>query len=347
MILPRRPLLGLALAGLARPARASPLDETLRDAATLPRLHSVLVSREGAILAEHHFRGPPLEAPQNIKSASKTILSALVGCAIARGVLRGVDQPVLPLLGLRLPGLDPRVEAITIGHLLTMRAGLERTSGANYGGWAAARDPVAYALTRPFVDEPGGAMQYSTGSTHILGAALSRAAGRPLLDLARDWLGRPLGVAIPPWPRDPQGRYYGGNDMRLAPRALLRIGEAFRLGGLWNGHRVLPADWIAESWTPRTRSSWSGQLYGYGWWIGAARGLPVFFAWGYGGQMLYVVPEMALSVVMLSDPAAPRDPVHMASLHALLADGILPALGAGTSNGNGAEPLAVPEPGAG
>ncbi len=284
MIIPRRPLLGLALAGLARPARASPLDEALRDAATLPRLHSVLVSREGAILAEHRFRGPPLEAPQNIKSASKTILSALVGCAIARGVLRGVDQPVLPLLGLRLPGLrpsdlDPRVEAITIGHLLTMRAGLERTSGANYGGWAAARDPVAYALTRPFVDEPGGAMQYSTGSTHILGAALSRAAGRPLLELARDWLGRPLGITIPPWPRDPQGRYYGGNDMRLAPRALLRIGEAFRLGGLWNSHRVIPANWIAESWTPRTRSSWSGQLYGYGWWIGAARGLPVFFAW--------------------------------------------------------------------
>ncbi|HEY8612872.1 MAG TPA: serine hydrolase [Roseomonas sp.] len=344
-ILPRRPLIGLAFLGLSRPARAAPLDDALHDAATLPRLRSVTVAQEGRILAERHLRGPALEVPHNIKSASKTVLSALVGCAIARGVLRGVDQPVLPLLGTRPAGLDPRAEAITIGHLLTMRTGLERTSGQNYGGWAAARDPVTYALTRPFVEEPGGGMQYSTGSTHILGAALSRAAGRPLLELARDWLGGPLGIAIPSWPRDPQGRYYGGNDMRLTSRALLRIGECYRLGGLWNGTGVIPAEWITESWAPRTRSSWSGQLYGYGWWTAAARGMPVFFAWGYGGQMLYVVPEMALSVVMLSDPAAPRDPAHMASLHALLADGIMPALGA--SGGGGAEPLAVPEPGTG
>ena len=149
-----------------------------------------------------------------------------------------------------------------------------------------------------------------------------------------------LDIAIPPWPRDPQGIYFGGNDMLLSPRALLRIGEMLRLDGQWQGRRVLPAEWIADSWTPRTRSPWSGQLYGYGWWIGAARGVPVFFAWGYGGQMLYVVPELAASVVMLSDPAAPRDPAHMAGLHGLLTDAILPALGA-TGDGG----LLVPEAG--
>ncbi|MFC0387982.1 serine hydrolase domain-containing protein [Muricoccus vinaceus] len=338
--LPRRPFLALSLSGLAPRAMAAPLDEALREGGTLPRLHSVIVAQGGRILAERRFRGPALGAAQNIKSASKTVLSALVGIAIARGVLRGVDQPVLPLLRPLPPDLDPRTEAITVGHLLTMRAGLERTSGQNYGGWAAARDPVAYALTRPFVDEPGGGMQYSTGSSHLLGAALARAAGRPLLDLARSWLGEPLGIAVPAWPRDPQGRYYGGNDMRLAPRDLLRLGEAYRLGGAWQGRPVLPAEWIAESWRPRARSAWSGQLYGYGWWIGVARGVPVFFAWGYGGQMLYVVPELEATVVMLSDPAAPRDPAHMAALHALLADAILPALGALGDGG-----LAVPEAG--
>ncbi|WP_338665495.1 serine hydrolase [Pararoseomonas sp. SCSIO 73927] len=338
ILLPRRPLIGLALGALAHPALAQStlaqsagdaLGDALREAASgLPRLHSVTVAREGRLLAEMRLRGPAPDAPQNIKSASKTLLAALVGIAIDRGVLRGVDQPVLPLLGPRPPGLDPRAEAITIGHLLTMRAGLERTSGANYGGWAAARDPVAYALTRPFVDEPGGGMQYSTGSTHILGAALARAARRPLLELARDWLGEPLGISVPPWPRDPQGRYYGGNDMRLTPRALLRFGECCRLGGAWNGAQVIPAAWLAESWVPRTRSAWSGQSYGYGWWIAAARGVPVYFAWGYGGQMLYLVPALGLSAVMLSDPAAPRDPEHMAGLHGLLTETIMPALGA-------------------
>jgi len=247
---------------------------------------------------------------------------------------------VVPLLGVRPAGMDPRAEGITIGHLLTMRAGLERTSGANYGGWAAARDPVAYALTRPFVEEPGGAMLYSTGSTHLLGAALARAAGRPLLALAREWLGEPLGIVVPPWPRDPQGRYYGGNDMLLTPRALTRFGECCRSGGSWNGRRVIPEAWLRESWVPRTRSAWSGQAYGYGWWIASARGQAVLFAWGYGGQMLYLVPGMGLVVTMLSDPAAPRDPGHMASLHALLADGIMAALGA---SGPTSEALAVPE----
>ena len=96
--------------------------------------------------------------------------------------------------------------------------------------------------------------------------------------------------------------------------------------------------------TPRIRSSWSGQLYGYGWWIAAVSGMPVLFAWGYGGQMLYVVPDMALTVVMLSDPAAPRDPAPMALLHALLAEGIMPARGA-PGPGATPEPLAEPVPG--
>jgi len=336
----RRPLLGLLAApALSRAARAGALDDVLEEAGSLPRLHSVTVSRDGRIIAERRYRGPALETPHNVKSASKTVLSALVGCGIARGVLQGVDQPVLPLLGPSAArGADPRVAGITVGHLLTMRAGLERTSGAGYGGWAAARDPVAYALTRPFESEPGGAMGYSTGATHILGAALSRAAGRSLLELARDWLGGPLGFAVPPWPRDPQGRYIGGNDMRLTARALIRLGECYRLGGA----PAVPADWVRESWVPRVRSPWSGQLYGYGWWIGRARGMPVSFAWGYGGQMLYVVPAMALTVAMLSEADGPRDRPHQAALHALLEHGLLAALGAPAAEG-GAESLVIPD----
>ena len=343
MPFPRRPLLLATGAALlprpARPAEPPALTEALRDAASLPRLRTVIVARGGEVLAERTLRGPGPDVAVNIKSASKSVLAALVGAALARGVFRGLDQPVLPLLGRAPPGADPRVAAITVGHLVSMRAGLEGTSGMNYGAWAASRDPVVHALTRPFVAEPGSDMIYSTGSSHLLGAALAAAARRPLLDLAREWIGAPLGIAIPPWSRDPQGRYYGGNDMRLSPRALLRFGEMVRTGGAG----VLTADWIRESWTPRARSPWSGQLYGYGWWIAAAHGHLVPFAWGYGGQMIYVVPAMGVTVVMTCDPDGPRDRAHQAAVHALLADAILPALGAGTG-GATAEPLRVPEP---
>jgi CubicO group peptidase (beta-lactamase class C family) len=270
--------------------------------------------------------GPPLDRPVNIKSASKSVMSALVGIAIGRGVFTGVDQPVLPLLRAEAPfAPDPRLARITIGNLLSMQAGLERTSGENYGRWVSSSNWVRYALSRPFIADPGTAMLYSTGSTHLLSAALTRQTGRSTLVNARTWLGEPLGIVIPSWPADPQGIYFGGNEMRLSPRALARFGELYRLGGVIDGRRVLPAGWVEESWRPRAVSPWSGQNYGYGWFLSEARGHPIRFAWGYGGQMVYVVPNLRLTVVMTSDPDGPRDTCHIDALHKLVAEGIVPA----------------------
>lgn len=107
-----------------------------------------------------------------MKSLSKTILAALVGAAIERGLIESPEQPVVELLGNLVPSdADPRVGEITVGHLLSLQAGLERTSGANYGAWVASGNWVADALSRPFVDRPGGRMLYSTGSSHLLSAA--------------------------------------------------------------------------------------------------------------------------------------------------------------------------------
>jgi CubicO group peptidase (beta-lactamase class C family) len=235
-------------------------------------------------------------------------MAALAGAAIERGILDGVDQRIAPVLdGLVPADADPRVEAITIDHLLTMRAGLERTSGRNYGRWVNSSDWVRYALSRPFVDQPGGRMLYSTGSYHLLSAVLTRASGRSTLELAREWLGEPLGIDIPPWTRDPQGFYLGGNNMMLAPRALLRFGEMYRQGGSYGGRRVLPASWVETSWTPRVRSRFTGHDYGYGWFIARAGGHRVHYAWGYGGQMIYVVPDLALTVAITSNAATPSE----------------------------------------
>jgi CubicO group peptidase (beta-lactamase class C family) len=313
------------------------LEKTLARAADLPSLHALLVGQDGAELVARVFRGPGLDRLVNVKSVSKSIIAALVGSAIARGVLAGVDQRVAPLLHDLVPATaDPRIGAITIDHLLTMRAGLERTSGRNYGRWVNSADWLRYALSRPFVDEPGGRMLYSTGSYHLLSAVLTRAAGRSTLALARDWLGDPLEIAIPPWTRDPQGFYLGGNNMALAPRALLRFGELYRLGGAWRGRHVLPGSWIEASWTPRVRSPFTGHTYGYGWFVAKARGHLVAYAWGYGGQMVYVVPDLALTVVMTSDPDSPSGRGgYVGQLHDLLADGLVAAAERGTA-GNGA-----------
>lgn len=310
------------------PLAVGVLEEVRRRARGLDQLHSLVVGHRGELALAERFRGPSMDRPVNVKSLSKTIVATLTGIALDRGVLAGVEQPVAPLLGPLVPaGADPRVAEITLADLLTMQAGLERTSGANYGGWVQSPNWVANALARPFVADPGGRMLYSTGSYHLLAVALARSADRPLVDLARDWLGDPLGIAIPPWSRDPQGYYMGGNNMALSPMALWRFGEMWRRGGTWNGTQVLSGTWIDEAWTPRTRSPWSGDLYGYGWFLTRLAGTDVAYARGYGGQMLYVAPSVGLTVAVTSDPTRPaRSHGYVGDLHALVADALIPAV---------------------
>ena len=299
---------------------AALMDRAAATAESLPKLHSMIVARDGDRLFERVWRGPLLETPVNVKSASKSVIAALGGIAIGQGVFEGVDQPISASLADRFPvEPDPRLAEVTIGHLLSMQAGLGSTSGPNYGAWVSSRDWVRYALAQPFEAEPGGRMVYSTGTSHLTSACLTRAAGRSTLELARDWLGEPLGIDIPPWPADPQGVYFGGNDMLLSPLALLAFGELYRNDGLHQGRRILPEGWVEASWRGRGTSRWSGNPYGYGWWIRRSGRHEVFFAWGYGGQMVFVVPDLRLTVVMTSDsaPAQSRDG-HVDALHALL-----------------------------
>lgn len=327
--IPRRALLALALPAPALAQAAPSREAAVAMAEALPHLRTLIVARDGETLLERHFRGPGLDRPANIKSASKSVIATLAGIAIARGVLAGLDQEIGPILGRSIPReADPRVREITIRQLLGMRAGLERTSGQNYGRWVSSRDWLRFALTRPMEDEPGGRMIYSTGTSHILGAVLARASGANLHALARDWLGAPLGIAIPDWPRAPEGLHFGGNEMVMTPRDLLVFAECWRNAGRHDGRQVVPSDFRREAWTPQARSAWSGQLYGLGWWIGEAQGQAVHFAWGYGGQMAYIVPGLALSVVMTSDPEVPRANGQVHTLHRLLVEGILPAFGA-------------------
>lgn len=311
------------------PATLAPGIERAR---ALPRLHAMIVARGGETIAEHRFRGASLDTPVNIKSASKSVLAVLTGIAIERDVLDGADQPIAPILADQLPANpDPRLARITVGDLLSMRAGLGRTSGNFYGAWVTSPNWVRHALARPFDDEPGGRMIYSTGTSHLMSAALTRAAGRSTHALANDWLAEPLGIRLPEWPRDPQGVYFGGNDMLMSPRGLLRFGEMLRLGGAIDGRRVVSRAWIDEMWEPRTISPWSGNAYGYGWFTRETTGgHKVHFAWGYGGQMLFIVPDLDLSVVMISDPTPhPRGESHLQALHAILDETIVPAARAG------------------
>ncbi|MDZ4361873.1 serine hydrolase [Brevundimonas sp.] len=327
---------GLAMAPPTTGLDPALLAQTLEAGEDLPKLHTIIVARDGVVQAERVYRGPNLDTPVNIKSASKSVLAGITGMAIGRGDLTGPDQTIAPFLSDRFPAdPDPRLATLTVGHLLSMQAGLGPTSGANYGAWVSSRDWVRYALARPFEAEPGGRMIYSTGTSHLLSAVLTRASGLSTLALGRETLGAALDITIPSWPTDPQGIYSGGNDMRLSPRALLAFGELYRNDGLHAGSRVLPEGWVETSWRGRGTSRWSGNPYGYGWWIRRSGDHDVFFAWGYGGQMIFVTPDLNLTVVMTSspEPVATRDG-HVDALHRLLDVGLIPAARRGATAQN-------------
>ncbi|GLS33788.1 6-aminohexanoate-dimer hydrolase [Mesorhizobium albiziae] len=309
------------------------LPDVLERAGELDQLKAVMVASNGAVVAERGYRGNSVAASTNIKSASKSVISALVGIAIDKGVLEGVDQKIAPLLARDLPdNPDPRLEKITVGNLLSMQAGLERMSGPNYGRWVSSRNWVRAALAQPFVDEPGGAMLYSTASTHLLSAILTRASGRSTRELAREWLGPLENFSIGGWERDPQGIYLGGNQMAMSTRSLLAFGELYRNGGKTpDGRQLISPGWIELSWQHRTNSRFTGDAYGYGWFLCEIGGQDVRYAWGYGGQMLYIVPALQLTIAMTSNennPAARTG--YRDELHGLAAD-IIAAVEAGAA----------------
>ncbi|HZL94793.1 MAG TPA: serine hydrolase, partial [Vicinamibacterales bacterium] len=243
----------------------------------------------------------------NIKSASKSVISALVGIAIAKGHIKSLDQPIVTYFPELAKDPDQRKRDITIEDLLTMRSGLESTSGRGYGAWVQSRNWVRYVLVQPVIDEPGTRIEYSTGTSHVLSAILTKATGKSTWQFAQEELAGPMGFTLAKWPQDPQGIYFGGNDMLMTPRQMLAFGQLYLNRGRVKGRQVVPESWIDRSFITRARSFWSGQEYGYGWWMRELGGHRAYFAWGFGGQYIFVIPSLELVIVTTSSSTVAED----------------------------------------
>lgn len=304
---PADPAFALAPEQAAQSAPVRSVTDAELDAAIagLPKLSAFILFQGDRVLRETYANGGARDRPANIKSASKSILNALTGIALEQGLL-SLDDPAsrhLPAYFEHLPADDAR-RRITVRHLVTMSSGLPSTSIRNYGAWVSSRDWLAYAL-RPEVNHaPGTTMTYSTGDTHLLAAVLTGATGKPLRQFAQEVLFGPLAMHVGGWDRDPQGFYFGGNNLALSPSSLLAFGRLYLDEGVHEGRQVLSPQWIAESWQPRFLNSSFNQRhdYGYLWWHTRFAGHSTWFAWGYGGQFLFVLPSLDMVVVLTGDP---------------------------------------------
>jgi CubicO group peptidase (beta-lactamase class C family) len=290
----------LSGSSINEPERVNP--DVVNEIFKIGSVESVLIEKGGELIAESYQGRMNANRTVNIKSASKSILSLLVGIAIEEGYISGVDQTIgefFPDYFAANP--DPGKEAITIDDLLTMRAGLESTSIRNYGRWVVSNNWYRYVLSRDFVAEPGTRMIYSTGSTHLLSVILTRASGMSTLAFANRYLFGPMDIRIGGWDRDPQGYYMGGNNMAMSPAHMLKIGRMMMNLGEYNGEQLVSVEWIRKSIEVYTRSNFNPYDMGYLWWRQPLNGYETIFAWGHGGQYIMMIPELDTVIAITSN----------------------------------------------
>jgi CubicO group peptidase (beta-lactamase class C family) len=276
--------------------------ESLDDIFDIGTVQSLVIQKNGEIIHEEYNGSIDGNDPTNIKSASKSIISLLIGIAIDKGFIDGVDHPIgdfFPEYFEQNP--DSAKAAITIQDLLTMRSGLETTSFRNYGRWVMSNDWVEFTLDQPFVEEPGGRMVYSTGTSHLLSVILTKATGMSTRAFANEHLFEPMNIEIGGWDRDPQGYYMGGNNLAMSPLDLLKIGTMMMDVGEYNGRQIVSKEWVLESVQVYTRSNYNPYNYGYMWWRRPIGGYQLFFAWGNGGQYIMILPELESVISITSD----------------------------------------------
>ena len=327
------------------PSHAEAFGGAIGAAESMPRMRSLLISRHGELNLERYFNGATPRNIGNVKSVSKSVLSALVGIAIEQGYIDGLEQPIGDYFAARLSTRnDSPKTRITIEDLLTMQSELETTSNRNYGAWVLSSNWVDFALRQPLQLPPGQIMEYSTGNTHLLSAILTQATGMSTLEYAREVLAEPLGFRLAPWPRDPQGIFFGGNDMEMTPRQMVEFWELYLNGGRANGAQIVPADWVAESLRPRATSTrGNDRYYGYGWWIRDMAGLKTPYAWGYGGQFIVLVPELDMVVVTTSSSNhGPDRRAHTERIYDLMEHQVIAAASANAARAGNSRPGNLP-----
>ena len=276
------------------------LAEAEEAAAQLPNIRSFLVVWKGDVVSENTYGGTTAETLHDLRSVTKSIISALVGIAIDRGIIRAVDDCVLDYLPeLRSRADDERKAQITIEHLLTMTSGFR---SAETWEWYFSDAPHAIldAWDRPMAANPGDTYAYESASMELLSVALARAADQDTKSFAVENLLAPLGITGFQWEQDPAGYHRGAYGLRMRASDLARIGQLYLQEGHWKDRQILSREWIDQSFAQQVRVN-DRVSYGHLWRSRQVGSVRTFYGLGFGGQYLIVVPELRLVVVATQD----------------------------------------------
>ena len=281
--------------------RARIMDGTFKD------INSIIAVKHGKILIEEYFNGTDPNALHEIRSAGKSITSALVGIAIDKGFIKGVDERLLTYF----PGVecsndsDPRKEDITLEHVLSMSFGLAEPG--EYPAWENRSWYTLHwlgdVLCQPIEYEPGSRFDYDSAAPALFGPIIEQVSGMSVGQLAENFLFSPLGIEGYRWSILPDGKEYTGGGFRMRPRDMVRFGQLYLQKGMWNGEQLISKEWVEESTSAHiVADAQLDRHYGYYWWREIFpidnRWIETYFASGNGGNKIYVFPTEDLIVVI-------------------------------------------------
>jgi len=306
------------LAGLSS-TRLRGMEQAIRSN-EFKKITSILVAREGKLVYESYFDGDGLTS-RNTRSATKTITGMLVGIAVDKKLLSGVDARIMPFFKDKQPvqNPDPRKDKITVEDFLTMSSALECNDWNDFSRGNEERmypieDWIQFTLDLPVrgfssynkkpEDSPyGRSFSYCTAGATTLSGVLKRATGVPTQEFARQNLFEPLGIKQADWIFSPLGLAMTGGGLGLRSRDLLKLGQLYLDGGLWHGLRVISESWVKTSISPHARIDDETE-YGYFWWLKGfktkAKTYSAYYMSGNGGNKVAVFPELKMVVVLTS-----------------------------------------------
>lgn len=297
-----------AAADAPDPAKLAALFESLR-ADPHPDLKGIVILQHGRRVAEAYFNGDDADSLHDIRSATKSITSLLMGIAIDRHLVGGVDDPIARYL----PGLPPDKATITIRDLLTMRSGLaadddDPTSPGNEDKLDQAPDWTAAAYAVPPAHPPGDHYLYCSLNAFLVGAVVEGATRQPLDQFADAVLFGPLGIHRHPWRHVAPGHATGQGNLQLTARDVAVLGQLVLAEGRFRGRQLVSAPWVEASLSDLVDISATDPYadhYGYMWYaralpIPGGATLPVHFASGNGGNKIYLIPAADMVVAITS-----------------------------------------------
>jgi CubicO group peptidase (beta-lactamase class C family) len=298
---------------------------------TMPSVLSFMVVRYGKTVYEKYYRGNNPDSLVVVYSVTKSIISALTGMAIRDGYLSSVDQKLMDIFPHYFnANSDPRKREITLKHLLTMTAGLE-IADDTYETWAKSPDCCKYVIDRPLLYTPGEKFDYNSGLTNVLSVVLTKTTGKTTKEFADKHLFGPLGITNYTWARGPQGYYIGGWGLRLTPRDMAKFGYLYLREGMYNGQQIVPRQWVQESVSLHSYPE-KTDGYGYAWWLDTLedrmhnKKYQAFLALGYGGQFIWVVPELDIINVITVKEESREDRPEYSDVWHLIHNYVLPAV---------------------